>query len=103
MRFPANRKASEAQEAELQQIVKNGDVVVGLLKTKGWKIMEEQILLRIHGQGNLLKTSKDEKEMFRAQGAMQALESLYNHPKTLKEAADQARLELEGGETADEE
>lgn len=85
---------NEDMKADLRSAVLLGEKMSGLIKTEGWKLFEEELLLRLKRSGNILRKAEGN-QVYKSQGEMDAIESILSFATIIKEQGIEASKELE--------
>lgn len=89
------KEAAQYEEVELKEIISEGEKFEQLKTTPGWKIIEEQLFLRLKSYGNILMTSKEPIVIHQHQGKMQEVNSILSFIDSGIEAKKEAVKELD--------
>lgn len=100
MRMPSMNSEVETQYKELlerdkEEIVIEGEKMEALSLTPGWKLIEQDLYLRLESYGTTLISSKDPVEIHRLQGAMSEIKKILAFVADGIQAKKDAQMEKE--------
>jgi len=89
---------NEARDELLNLALVEGNDIEYMKATAGWTMLEDQMLLTLSDFGKQLMKAEDLKDLYRTQGKMEAINSIFSFVSMKEEAKQMAKEEMEGGE-----